>query len=48
VQVSAVAGAVGYVNSSAVRKCPFAARSYLRTPQGEWAPGECRQGMAGL
>jgi Integrase core domain len=24
---------VGYVNSSAVRKCPFAARSYLRTPQ---------------
>jgi hypothetical protein len=23
---------VGYVNSSAVRKCPFAARSYLRTP----------------
>jgi hypothetical protein len=23
---------VGCVNSSAVRKCPFAARSYLRTP----------------
>ena len=26
---------MGYVNSSAVRKCPFAARSYLRTPHGD-------------
>jgi predicted lipoprotein with Yx(FWY)xxD motif len=29
---------VGCVNSSAVRKCPFAARSYLRTPQGNRVP----------
>jgi hypothetical protein len=29
---------VGCVNSSAVRKCPFAARSYLRTPHDHGAP----------